>query len=86
VKTKKTITVSAITCPDCGDIIFSRARHDYRSCTCGKCAIDGGFDYIKISALKLPKIEKIEVAATLKELYNDWNENKNVFGLIKKKV
>lgn len=83
-KTKKTITVSSITCPECGDIIFSRARHDYRSCTCGKYHIDGGFDYLRLGFPKeMPKIEKLEIAATKEELYKDWNEDKNIFGLIK---
>jgi hypothetical protein len=35
----------AIFCKHCKNIIYSRSRHDYRSCDCGKCSIDGGFSY-----------------------------------------
>ena len=38
--------VNAIQCPRCGDTIYSRTRHDYRSCSCGSVSIDGGFDYM----------------------------------------
>jgi len=33
--------VSAICCPKCKNIIYSRARHDCRSCSCGEVYIDG---------------------------------------------
>ena len=36
-------------CKLCGDIIFSTSRHDFKSCRCGKCSIDGGNIYLKIS-------------------------------------
>lgn len=34
-------------CKKCGDIIFSRSRHDYRTCKCGAIAVDGGMDYAR---------------------------------------
>lgn len=34
-------------CRKCGDIIWSAHRHDYRSCSCGGIAVDGGRDYIR---------------------------------------
>ena len=78
--------VNAIVCPKCGDTIFSRTRHDYRSCSCGNLAIDGGFDYIKICGdIDHYKSKVINVKATLKQLLDDWNLSKNEFGLIKKK-
>ena len=40
--------VQAIVCPKCGDTLFSRARHDFRYCSCGEVAVDGGFDYVRI--------------------------------------
>ena len=84
-KTPKTTTVSCITCPECGDTIFSRARHDFRSCTCEKYHIDGGDSYIRIGFPKeMPKIKKLKIAATKEELYDDWNKRNDVFGLIKK--
>jgi len=86
--------VSAIKCPICKDIVFSRARHDYRSCTCGYCAIDGGFSYKKVSwgspashGGGEPPIDlDIEVDATQQELFDDWNHRKDKYGLIQLKI
>ena len=78
--------VNAIQCQNCKDIIFSRARHDFRSCNCGKVSIDGGFDYIRIAFSKEcfgPEVFDYEVEATKKELYDDWNNKKNLYGLFK---
>ena len=78
-------TVHAIKCRKCGDIIYSRAVHDFHFCSCEKCAIDGGFDYLRI--LGDPKNYEpidIEVNATRKELYVDWATGKDKFGTIKK--
>lgn len=82
---KQQLEVSAIKCPACGDIIFSRARHDFRYCTCKEVYIDGGFDYNKIGFhTKQPIFIIIKVDQTKKELYDDWNSRKDKFGLIKK--
>lgn len=82
--------INAIKCSKCGDIIYSRARHDCRHCSCGSIFIDGGFNYIRIggkgiSGKELNKIKtfKIEVNATKKELYDDWNNLTDKYGLIK---
>lgn len=34
-------------CTHCGEEIESTHRHDFRSCSCGKMAVDGGHDYIR---------------------------------------
>lgn len=36
-----------IKCLKCGDIIKSEYRHDYKTCSCGACAVDGGHDYLR---------------------------------------
>ena len=36
-----------------GEIVYSRHRHDYRSCKDGSGSIDGGRDYTKLSASEL---------------------------------
>ena len=79
--------VNAVQCPECKDIIFSRARHDFHYCSCGYVFIDGGFDYCRFGAKDLDKVKsmQIDVNATAKDLYNDWANNKNKFGLIKSK-
>ena len=38
-----------IKCKRCGDIIESTHRHDFKWCSCGQCAVDGGHDYLKRS-------------------------------------
>lgn len=42
------IWLNRIMCNKCGDIITSENRHDYKSCKCGNCAVDGGFTYRRI--------------------------------------
>jgi len=78
------ITVNAIRCPKCGDTIYSRARHDYRGCTCGAIAIDGGFDYTRVSAdpdvFGQLETVKLEVDATKVQLYQDWNHGGETYG------
>ena len=39
--------VKGIQCKHCGTRIYSKHRHDYVNCKCGKVAIDGGRDYTK---------------------------------------
>jgi len=46
---KKEIKVLGLRCLRCKDIVWSRHRHDFRSCKCGACAVDGGRDYLKIT-------------------------------------
>jgi len=76
--------INAIKCLSCGDIIYSRARHDMRWCSCKMIAIDGGFDYHKVSFTDaLPKSVEIEVDVTKNELFRDWNRSSDKFGLIK---
>ena len=41
------IIKNAIKCNHCGDIIESRYRHEFVTCSCGKCSVDGGHDYLR---------------------------------------
>ena len=34
-------------CLICGDIIESVHRHDFKWCSCGNLAVDGGHDYLR---------------------------------------
>lgn len=43
----KKIKRNAIKCNPCGDVIESRNSHDFVTCTCGTCAVDGGLDYLR---------------------------------------
>ena len=41
------IIKNAIKCNFCGDVIESTHVHDFKWCSCGKCAVDGGHDYLR---------------------------------------
>ena len=78
--------IIAYICPCCKDAIYSRARHDFRYCSCEKLFVDGGFDYVRLGCdPKLGEIKTvtIEVDATKQELYRDWNHSIDKFGLLK---
>ena len=48
----KKIRRNRLQCKLCGDIIESKYTHDYVMCSCKKCAIDGGKEYVRFSAPK----------------------------------
>lgn len=77
---------NSLGCPVCGDIIFSRARHDFHSCSCGAVSIDGGFSYTRVlwspDIKDPPKTFELEVDQTPTELYDDWNTQADKFGVI----
>jgi hypothetical protein len=84
--------VTAIRCPLCKDTVYSRARHDYRSCGCQSVAIDGGQNaYFRVSynPERTGIINTIEVdlgdEVTLQDLHRDWNESIDKLGIIKGK-
>ena len=41
------IIKNAIRCNICGDEIESKHRHDFATCKCGACSVDGGHDYLR---------------------------------------
>lgn len=43
----KRLVKNQIQCVHCGDIITSRYRNEYVTCSCGRCAVDGGLDYAR---------------------------------------
>jgi len=38
---------NAIRCNICGDEIESTTRHDFVTCKCGVCSVDGRHEYLK---------------------------------------
>ena len=44
----KKIIKNCIRCKHCGDVIESETTHDFKFCSCGKVAIDGGHSYLKM--------------------------------------
>ena len=43
----KKIKRNAIRCKHCGEVIESNNRHNFVTCRCGICAVDGGLDYLR---------------------------------------
>jgi hypothetical protein len=81
---KVMVTVSAIKCPGCGTILFSRARHDFHYCPCGDVSIDGGLDYMKVSFKATPPDHiTIDLDVTAQDLHNDWKHGYDNYGIIK---
>lgn len=46
-KNKKKIIKNIIKCVHCGDVIESKYTHDFKYCSCGTVAVDGGLSYLK---------------------------------------
>ena len=45
---KEEIINNKIKCKKCEDIIKSKSTNDYKKCSCGAVAVDGGKDYLKM--------------------------------------
>ena len=41
------IIKNAIKCKKCGETIESCSVHDFKFCSCGSCAVDGGHEYLR---------------------------------------
>jgi hypothetical protein len=41
------IVRNAARCLKCDDVIESKHRHDYVTCSCGALSVDGGHEYLK---------------------------------------
>lgn len=51
--------MSKIKCDLCNDIIESKYRHDFVTCKCGACSVDGGNEYLRILG-DLSKIQLLD--------------------------
>lgn len=36
-----------IQCRSCGEIIESKSKHDFVTCSCCKCSVDGGHEHLR---------------------------------------
>ena len=77
--------LKAVHCLSCNDAVYSRVEHDFRECSCGCVNADGGRTYFKYGAYPGADFEiiEIEVATPLDELYDDWNNMADNYGIIK---
>jgi hypothetical protein len=53
---------NAAQCAKCGDIIESKHRHDFVSCSCGAIFVDGGREYIRSGGAAENFISLLEVS------------------------
>ena len=61
---KEEIISDKIKCKKCGDIIESKSINDYKKCSCGAVAVDGGKDYLK----RMGDEENYEELSELKQM------------------
>jgi hypothetical protein len=78
------LLIKAVECKECTDIVYSRTEDDFRECSCGSVGVSGGVKYFKFSARPAAdyEIKKINVKTTLDNLYEDWYNMRDEFGLI----
>jgi len=75
--------VDGYICPKCSSLVFSRTRHDYRPCPCGDIAVDGGFEYNRVTYKHAsPKHTIYEIDVSKRELYDDWNRRFDRYGVV----
>lgn len=81
--------ITGIRCPKCKDVIFSRARHDWHTCSCNSTFIDGGFDYLRYGytfeakgVSGAPEIVHLNLIVTKETLYEDWDKHLDIYGII----
>jgi hypothetical protein len=59
------IVHSQVTCLECGEVLVSEHRHDYKTCSCpNETMIDGGNDYVRYGGKDLSKVETFTVLDT----------------------
>ena len=56
------IISNKIQCKYCGDIIESKHVHDFVTCSCETCSVDGGRDYLRRSYRNSPEEDFIELS------------------------
>jgi hypothetical protein len=76
--------IIACKCKVCDDILFSRTQHDYRTCSCGKLAVNGGQqDPQTRSWDQYPERVELDLKVTEEELFADWNSRRDRYGWIR---
>ena len=78
--------ISGIKHKETGEVIFSRARHDFHWDSTRTIAIDGGTDYTRIVG-DLNAFQHVTITlegVTAKDLYDDWNTRTDKYGCMSK--
>lgn len=72
---------NAAKCLDCGDVIESTHRHDWRQCSCGHAFVDGGKEYIRHGFLDPGRVQDLseftdpEQAEELNKSGDQWTDS-----------
>lgn len=74
-KTVTRIVHNVIQCNVCGDIIESEYTHDFKWCSCGNCAVDGGHSYLKRCGDNWTDLSVCEVVTNMEELEKSGSPN-----------
>lgn len=67
----KKIISNKAQCRHCGTIIESKTQNDFKRCTCGKIAVDGGHEYIK-------RLENEENIIELSEYFENFKSDNHI--------
>jgi hypothetical protein len=55
---EKQLIHSSVTCLECGEVLVSYHRHDYKTCSCEQgTMIDGGLEYLRCGGKDLAKVQ-----------------------------
>lgn len=72
---------NAAKCLDCGDVIESTHRHDWKQCSCGHAFVDGGHAYIRHGFLDPSHVQDLseyddpEQAGELNKSGDQWTDS-----------
>lgn len=59
------IVHSQVTCLECGEVLVSQHRHDYKTCSCpNETMVDGGNAYVRFGGKDLSKVDAFTVFDT----------------------
>ena len=61
------IIKNQVKCLKCGDIIESKNRHDFVTCSCGNVSVDGGKDYLRRTFHNKDDYEELSIVKNTEE-------------------
>ena len=67
VRLSMVIVKNAIRCNRCGDEIESMGTHQFVTCSCGACSVDGGHEYLRRCAPSENDFTDISIVETEKD-------------------
>lgn len=51
------ISRNKVKCLSCNEVIESKYTHDFQTCSCGSCSVDGGLSYVRVLAQDFSMVE-----------------------------